>query len=249
MSAPGRLDPHNRFTLTPGISTADPIRPAAAAHRGAATSNRDCSAPASLAFRGPPVSRSALAATCVPANDGLTRSLRPAAVTTSAACGLFAQREAVASGDEMLVGAAKEVSAGASDHECCRILTAVRQSRIGRAALLGLVSNAGVWSYGPNALANWTEARVLESWRRGTIVSRSSAFASGLASERKCLTRRPCRRGRSSSPGRVKRSPAPGRTTTRARCRLEADLWSGSSWMTGVAAAPAPGRCRIGRSR
>ena len=33
-------------------------------------------------------------------------------------------------------------------------------------------SNAGVWSYGPNALANWTEARVLESSRSGTIVSR-----------------------------------------------------------------------------
>jgi hypothetical protein len=43
-----------------------------------------------------------------------------------------AQREAGASGDEMLVrGAAKEVSAGAADHRCCRILTAVRQSRIG----------------------------------------------------------------------------------------------------------------------
>jgi len=39
----------------------------------------------------------------------------------------------------MLVGAPKEVSAGAADHQCCRILTAVRQSQIGRAALLGLV--------------------------------------------------------------------------------------------------------------
>ncbi len=37
------------------------------------------------------------------------------------------------------VGAAKEVSAGAADHQCCRILTAVRQSQIGMAALLGLV--------------------------------------------------------------------------------------------------------------
>ena len=52
-----------------------------------------------------------------------------------------AQREAIASGDEMLVGAAKEVTAGAADHPCCRILTAVRQSRIGRAALLGLVQS------------------------------------------------------------------------------------------------------------
>ncbi len=31
----------------------------------------------------------------------------------------------------------KELSAGAAGHRCCRILTAVRQSRIGRAALLG----------------------------------------------------------------------------------------------------------------
>jgi hypothetical protein len=50
-----------------------------------------------------------------------------------------AQSEAVASGDEVLVGAANEVSSGAADHQCCRILTTVRQSRIGRAALLGLV--------------------------------------------------------------------------------------------------------------
>ncbi len=35
--------------------------------------------------------------------------------------------------------AAKEVSAGPADHPCCRILTAVRRWRIGRAALLGLV--------------------------------------------------------------------------------------------------------------
>ncbi len=61
------------------------------------------------------------------------------ASTRIQACAVSAQREAVASGDEMLVGAAKEVSAGAADHQCCRILTAVRQSRIGRAALLGLV--------------------------------------------------------------------------------------------------------------
>ena len=60
-------------------------------------------------------------------------------------------------------------------------------------------------------------------------VSPSSAFASGLASERERLTRRPCRRGRSSSPGRVKTIAVLGRTTRRARCRLEADLSSGSS--------------------
>lgn len=39
-----------------------------------------------------------------------------------------AQRKAVATGDEMLVGAAKQVSARATDHEWCRIPTAVRQS-------------------------------------------------------------------------------------------------------------------------
>ena len=50
-----------------------------------------------------------------------------------------AQRDAVASGDEMLVGASKEVSAGVPDHQCWRILTAVRQPRIDRAALLSLV--------------------------------------------------------------------------------------------------------------
>lgn len=45
---------------------------------------------------------------------------------------LAAQRKAVASGDEMLVGAAKEDSTGTADDECCRNLTAVRQSRISR---------------------------------------------------------------------------------------------------------------------
>ena len=50
-----------------------------------------------------------------------------------------AQRKAVDSGDEMLVGAAKEVSADAADHPCCRILTAVRQLPDGRPARLGLV--------------------------------------------------------------------------------------------------------------
>ena len=40
----------------------------------------------------------------------------------------------------MLVGAAKEVSAGAAGHQHSRIVTAVQQSPgIGRAALLGLV--------------------------------------------------------------------------------------------------------------
>ena len=32
----------------------------------------------------------------------------------------------------MLVGPAKEVSAGAGDHQCCRVLAAVRESQIGR---------------------------------------------------------------------------------------------------------------------
>jgi hypothetical protein len=45
-------------------------------------------------------------------------------------------------------------------------------------------------------------ARIVET--RHNRLPPSSAFASGLASERKRLTRRPCRRGRSSSPGRVK---------------------------------------------
>jgi hypothetical protein len=48
-------------------------------------------------------------------------------------------REAVASDDEMLVGAAKEVSAGAADHQWCGIHPAGRQSPISMAALLGVV--------------------------------------------------------------------------------------------------------------
>jgi hypothetical protein len=51
----------------------------------------------------------------------------------------FPQRKAVASGDEMLVEAAKEVSAGAAGHERSRIITSAQQPRIGQAALLGLV--------------------------------------------------------------------------------------------------------------
>jgi hypothetical protein len=38
-----------------------------------------------------------------------------------------AQSEALAGDDEMLAGAGKEVSAGAADHRCYRIVTAVRQ--------------------------------------------------------------------------------------------------------------------------
>ena len=53
-------------------------------------------------------------------------------------CALPAQREAVASGEETPVGAAKEVSAGAAGHQRFRIVTAVQQPWIGRAALLGL---------------------------------------------------------------------------------------------------------------
>jgi glycerol uptake facilitator-like aquaporin len=49
------------------------------------------------------------------------------------------QSEAVASGDEVLVGAAKEVCSGAADHQCYRILTPVRQSRIGRPETGGLL--------------------------------------------------------------------------------------------------------------
>jgi hypothetical protein len=73
-------------------------------------------------------------------------------------CALPAQREAVATGDEMLVGAAKEVSAGAADHQC-RILTAVRQSRIGMAALLGLVRRSTEIP---------ADARLRSSWRSGS---------------------------------------------------------------------------------
>ena len=47
-------------------------------------------------------------------------------------CALSAQREAVASGDEALVGAAKEVSAGAVGHQRSRIVTAVQQPWIRR---------------------------------------------------------------------------------------------------------------------
>jgi hypothetical protein len=40
----------------------------------------------------------------------------------------------------MLVGAAKEVSAGAAGHERSRIVTAAQQPWIGQAALLGLIT-------------------------------------------------------------------------------------------------------------
>jgi hypothetical protein len=43
---------------------------------------------------------------------GVLAEIRPAVA-------LAPQREAVAIGGEMLVGAAKEVSAGAADHRCC----------------------------------------------------------------------------------------------------------------------------------
>jgi hypothetical protein len=48
-----------------------PLSAGSSARRCRRRRNRDCSAPASPAFRGPRVSRSALAATCVPAKDGL----------------------------------------------------------------------------------------------------------------------------------------------------------------------------------
>jgi hypothetical protein len=47
-----------------------------------------------------------------------------------------AQRKTVASGDEMLAGEAKEVSAGAAGHQSSRIAAAVQRPRIGWAALL-----------------------------------------------------------------------------------------------------------------
>jgi hypothetical protein len=75
------------------------------------TRNRDRSRPASLAFRGPPVSRAALAATCVTDKDGLTRSLGPMAVTTSAAFALFAQGRALARMSRIRVAAGKRVCA------------------------------------------------------------------------------------------------------------------------------------------
>jgi hypothetical protein len=55
----------------------------------------------------------------------------------------FRAKRAVASGDEVLVEAAKEVSSGAADHQCCRILTTVWQSRIGSRILraVGLTSD------------------------------------------------------------------------------------------------------------
>ena len=159
---------------------------------------------------------------------------------------LKSARLAVALPSTDLHGSALRPRNGAGPR-CC--FAAVCRSEVGITRVAWLSSNAGVWSCGPNALVNWTEAGVLGSSRSGTIVSPSCAFASGLARERKRLTRRPCRGGRSSAPGRVKTMPALGRTTRRARCRLEAELSSGSSCMPGVAAASAPGRCSIGRSR
>jgi hypothetical protein len=50
-----------------------------------------------------------------------------------------AQRKAVATGDDMLVGAAKEVSAGAADHSRSRIVGAVERPWISRPVLLGHV--------------------------------------------------------------------------------------------------------------
>ena len=73
---------------------------------------------------------------------------------------LAVQREAVAS-DEMLVGAANEVSAGVAHHQFCRILTAVRQPD-GMAAPLG--------SSGPTARA--TTAALLLGVAHGSLVAR-----------------------------------------------------------------------------
>ena len=103
-------------------------------------------------------------------------------------------------------------------------------------------SDAGVRSYGPNALANRRKRECSNRRDAAHRLPPSYAFASGLAGERKRLTRRPCRRGRSSSSGRVK-------TIARFRADHRASsvptwsrLWTDLSWMTGVAAASAPGR-------
>jgi hypothetical protein len=53
-----------------------------------------------------------------------------------------AQREAVASGDEMLVGEAWEVSAGAAGDQRYRIVTELQRPWIERLALLGLATQA-----------------------------------------------------------------------------------------------------------
>jgi hypothetical protein len=73
----------------------------------------------------------------------------------------------------MLVGAAKEVSAGAADHQCCRILTAIRQSRIARAALLGLVRSisAAVRREGLCILPGERQRRVVTDARTGLFRS------------------------------------------------------------------------------
>jgi hypothetical protein len=80
------------------------------------------------------------------ATGGVCRFL---ASSRAVMCSSSAQREAVASGGEMFVGPAREVSAGAAGHQRSRIVTAVQQPWIGRASLLVLAQTATVEAADP----------------------------------------------------------------------------------------------------